>query len=369
MFRGVPCVFRLFLVFRVCNLWEATSCRANTTYTETVSIPFARAPASSGASQTFRVELLSDVNEELRDHLVALVGTIGQGLAKFFPTPTSETCVLHNESFWNTFYLEVVSLLGVCLQEAYGPGDEAELCADLLQPLLNKAANCVSRMFVDEKADVARPAGEEGDEGHDTAAVYRSTLTLQARTEARKGQRGKKPCCDFSFEGWSGDRPLYFIPIEAKVMIEEKHRSQLAHYMATTVLVKYGKPKASIGVLIDKDSLCLAFSVTSVQVGQETIRLPVVLFSPQLKRRKGLAVQKPVVIALCLLCLYQETQMIQTPPVWKKAFGDDEWAKIVKLAEDLHEKSAQRSRARQRETVDMFQLVETLTMEVNELKE
>ena len=54
--------------------------------------------------------------------------------------------------------------------------------------------------------------------------------------------------------------------------------------------------------------------------------------------------------------------MIQTPPVWKKAFGDDEWAKIVKLAEDLHEKRAQRSKARQRETVDMFQLVETLTM-------
>ena len=112
------------------------------------------------------------------------------------------------------------------------------------------------------------------------------------------------------------------------MLIKEKHMSQLAHYMATTVLVEYGKPKASVGVLIDKDSLCLAFSVTSVQVGQETIPLPVVLFSPQLKWRKGLAVQKPVVIALCLLCLYQETQLIQTPPVWKKAFGDDEWAKL-----------------------------------------
>ena len=39
-FECVPCVFRLFLVFRVCNLWEATSCRANTTYTETVSIVY-----------------------------------------------------------------------------------------------------------------------------------------------------------------------------------------------------------------------------------------------------------------------------------------------------------------------------------------
>ena len=280
--------------------------------------PFTRAPSSSGSSQTFWVKLLSDVNEELRDHLVALVGTIGQGLAKLFPMPTSQTCVLHNESFWNTFYLELVCLLGVSLKEAYGPGDEAELCADLLKPLLDKPANCVSMMFVDEKADVARPAGEDGDEGHDTAAVYHSTLTLQARTEARKGQRGMKPCCDFSFEGWSGERPLYFIPIEAKVLIKEKHMSQLAHYMTTTVLVKYGKPKANIGVLIDKDSLCLAFSVTSVQVGQETIPLPVVLFSPQLKWRKGLAVQKPVVIALCLLCLYQETELIQTPPVWKK---------------------------------------------------
>ena len=35
-----PCVSRLFLVFRVCNVWEATSCRANTTYTETVSIVY-----------------------------------------------------------------------------------------------------------------------------------------------------------------------------------------------------------------------------------------------------------------------------------------------------------------------------------------
>ena len=35
-----PCVSQLFLVFRVCNLWEATSCRANTTYTETVSIVY-----------------------------------------------------------------------------------------------------------------------------------------------------------------------------------------------------------------------------------------------------------------------------------------------------------------------------------------
>ena len=39
-FECVPCVFWLFLVFRVCNLWEATSCRANTTYTETVSIVY-----------------------------------------------------------------------------------------------------------------------------------------------------------------------------------------------------------------------------------------------------------------------------------------------------------------------------------------
>ena len=37
-FVCVPCVFWLFLVFRVCNL--ATSCRANTTYTETVSIVY-----------------------------------------------------------------------------------------------------------------------------------------------------------------------------------------------------------------------------------------------------------------------------------------------------------------------------------------
>ena len=35
-----PSVSRLFLVFRVGNLWEATSCRANTIYTETVSIAY-----------------------------------------------------------------------------------------------------------------------------------------------------------------------------------------------------------------------------------------------------------------------------------------------------------------------------------------
>ena len=101
---------------------------------------FVKAPSSPGSSQTFWVKLLSDVNEELRDHLVALVGTVGQGLAKLFPTPTSQSCVLHNESFWNTFYLELVCLLGVSLK---GPGDEAELCADLLKPVLDKAANCV----------------------------------------------------------------------------------------------------------------------------------------------------------------------------------------------------------------------------------
>ena len=94
---------------------------------------------------------------------------------------------------------------------------------------------------------MARLAGigrEDRDEGHDAAAVYHSTLTLQARTEARSGRMGVKPCCDYSFEGWSGERPVYFIPIEAKVLIKEKHMSQLAHYMSTTVL---GEPKASPG--------------------------------------------------------------------------------------------------------------------------
>ena len=85
-------------------------------------------------------------------------------------------------------------------------------------------------MFVDEKADVARPTGEAGDEGHDTAAVYQSTLTLQASTEARKGQTRIKPCCEFFFEGWSGERPLYFIPIEAKVLIKEKHVTAITLY-------------------------------------------------------------------------------------------------------------------------------------------
>ena len=35
-----PCVSQLFLVFRVCNLWQITSRRANTIYKETVSIVY-----------------------------------------------------------------------------------------------------------------------------------------------------------------------------------------------------------------------------------------------------------------------------------------------------------------------------------------
>ena len=43
-----------------------------------------------------------------------------QGLAKLFPTPTSETCVLHNESFWNTLIMQrkethAVAVLVRCL--------------------------------------------------------------------------------------------------------------------------------------------------------------------------------------------------------------------------------------------------------------
>ena len=82
------------------------------------------------------------------------MATIADGLAKIFPTPTSQTTqtyVLHDESFWNSFYLELVCLLGVSLKEVYGPRDEAELCADLLKPLQDKAANCMSLMLVDKK--------------------------------------------------------------------------------------------------------------------------------------------------------------------------------------------------------------------------
>ncbi len=51
-----PCVSRLFLVFRVCNLWKATSCRANITYTETVSIVYS-VPSSQCGPNCVRCSL------------------------------------------------------------------------------------------------------------------------------------------------------------------------------------------------------------------------------------------------------------------------------------------------------------------------
>jgi hypothetical protein len=319
----------------------------------------------------FCIKPVSSFSEPMQQHIIAIVGAIGGGLADIFRVVPGQTCsLLYNTTFWDQFYMSLVFELGSSLLKTYGQGCETDVRRDLLLPLLDRAANCVSLMMVKGLHDTAGEGttseGAAGG-GDNFTYAYHSAFTLETATEGRPRQKGRKPSCDFAFSGWMDGEPLYFIPIEAKLLLSLENLSQLAHYMSTTVEGEYRMPNASIGILIDQNAVGLGFSVMSLEVESKTIPIPIVLMTPQLKWKKGTAIQKPVCIALCLLCLLQVKRLVQPSNIWKGELGDSMWARVVDVAMAVERESFVVRSKKTHESYDIFEEMQALRDKVEEL--
>ena len=111
-------------------------------------------PESGGGIKPSPVPLLSSTSfrsapsaPPMKQH-ITLVGTIGDGFTEIFRTQPGQVCILHSNTFWESFYILLVFELGSNLLNPYEQGREADVRQDLLLLLLQRAANCVSMMLV-----------------------------------------------------------------------------------------------------------------------------------------------------------------------------------------------------------------------------
>ena len=309
-------------------------------------------------SKSFAKVVVGELEDPpLRDNVKHIIREVGQALEDIFcsGSPTTPS-VVHNVAFWDQFYHSVVFAMGASLSKRYKHENEEQVRHDLLSPLLERAANSASLMYAAEiNRDYESGLG---------IAEYICTFSLETTTEARQGQRGRKPSVDYAITGFVHGEPLYFIPIEAKSKMCIGHMVQLSHYMSTTSNSRYRTAYASVGVLIDQTDVVFAFSMLTVRHETGDIPAPIVLLSPRKKWRNGCIVEKPMCIALCLLHLFKVKRTVLNEEVWRVGLGDDAWSTIVQQASEVYQHTFE-----QTESFDVYGVVKRLEERVSVLEE
>ena len=124
------------------------------------------------------------------------VETIGRSVDRLFLTgsalATGEN-ILHNESFWTNFLQSLQFDLSDSLVVYSRPHTEAEICFELLSPLLRRVGHSVSHIPLPEGSDIKE-------------IVYSSALKYEVNTEDRGQRRRRRPQVDFTLSGQAGWR-------------------------------------------------------------------------------------------------------------------------------------------------------------------
>ena len=96
---------------------------------------------------------------------------------------------------------------------------EAEVCYQLLNPLLRRVAHSAAQIPVPEGSGIEQ-------------IVYTTSLNYEVQTEERGSQRGRRPQVDFTLSAHVENDVLYCVPVEAKKKAETKDMVQLSDYQA-----------------------------------------------------------------------------------------------------------------------------------------
>ena len=115
-----------------------------------------------------------------------------RAVEELFSSPDNP--MLHNASFWTTFFHTVVIdiSVGLMIRQGY-VRSEAEVRCKLITPLLRKVAHSIST--------VSAPDGCEG------GSIFSSILNIEPKTEERANFPGAKPRVDYTLMGYVHDKP------------------------------------------------------------------------------------------------------------------------------------------------------------------
>ena len=161
---------------------------------------------------------------------------------------------------------------------------EAEVRHELVSPLLRRIAHCVSSM--------AAP------EGWDEGVVYSSLLNVETSTEDRPHTPGPKPRVDYTLCGHSSGKLLYRIPFEVKKSMAADDIAQLVQYAGSLACQgEFVRQNTSLAFLIDENYYRIGFSPFSLG----NLPLPICIFTPPIRWRKGTRLEQGPCVALCLL--------------------------------------------------------------------
>ena len=140
--------------------------------------------------------------------------------------------------------------------------------------------------------------------------------------------------------------------------------SQLAQYMATLVNGIHTKPKTTVGLLLDQDTVQFAFSALCLPATNTP--LSIVLVSPPLRWRSGTAVNRGVCIALCLIQKLTVKRVSVDEVKWKQVFGEELWGEVERVAKEIEEEGfiMEHSAASITVPYDLLEDIEMLRKEV-----
>ena len=208
-------------------------------------------------SKSFAKVVVGELEDPpLRDNVKHIIGEVGQALEDIFAPALRRTRAFSITSPFGTSFTTPLYFQWAPLSKRYEHENEEQVRHDLLSPLLERAANSASLMYVRQTAEINRDY-----ESGLGITEYICTFSLETTTEARQGQRGRKPSVDYAITGFVHGEPLYFISIEAKSKMCIGHMAQLSQYMSTTSKSRYRTAYASVGVLIDQTDVVFAFSM------------------------------------------------------------------------------------------------------------
>ena len=193
---------------------------------------------------------------------------------------------------------------------------EAEVCQELISPLLRRVAHCMS--------SVVAPEGWNG------GPVYSSALNVETNTESRPRISGPKPHVDYMLVGHDGSDVLYRVPVEAKKVIAKNDMSQLANYMGCLGGAgDFSGTNIGVGFLMDESVFRIAFSPLSC----DGLVLPVVFFSPAIKWREETTLNRGACVALFLLQKLASKRVEVTSAALSECLGQAQWLAVKEAAE------------------------------------
>ena len=221
-------------------------------------------PRSPPSDKNYTVTQLSEVKPDFRACLLPVLEKVQDGLSALFSGKSKP--VIYNKSFWMRYFQTLVFELSAGLVVTDHDRSETEIRQQLITPVLSWAAHYAHLTPLSPSEQVDQE--------------YFSRLDFELITESRQGVKGRKPHVDYVLSGHLGDTTLYQVAAEAKVKLCCRDMAQLSQYMASLAASGDLNKKCTVGLLMDKESVCFLFNMLSLD---NMLPLPLTLVSPAVK--------------------------------------------------------------------------------------